>query len=546
VQLRWPIHTFLILATANAASFDCAKARTPSEKLICSTSELSALDDQAAAAYRAALTSAALSSPIPRSGIKADQQAWLKYVLSACSDAAIMREAYAARIATLQFAVNPVPAASAPQFTFLHYKRDEYSSLTQIRSVPIDPVVERANAWMRSTLASHPSATYYSDDVEVVAGRYVSTYVSTEDYYPGSAHGAPVRASLTLDRSNGKQIALDSLFRRGSKYAERLAALVNAELRLSWRHGYWQYEEDQVVHGLEGAPTDLFGLVAGGLAVHYRPYILGPYSSGDANIFIPYSKLADLADPNGPLGIAGKLPFTHKQDWEGATSASAPVLPRPPWKGVTKRNPRDGQLYVFIPAGRFNIGCCEVHTVILSKGFWIGQDPATQAAYQRVTGRDPSRFEGSPELPVESINWKEAEDYCRAASGRLPTEAEWEYAARAGTTADQYGPLDDIAWHSLNSHFTTHAVGQKPPNAFGLYDIIGNVSVWTADWGGRAYLARPDTDPIATTPSGIKIVRGGGYFSHPSSMEVWQRNTLDPSTRSDGIGVRCVASLPAP
>ncbi|HEY3741007.1 MAG TPA: SUMF1/EgtB/PvdO family nonheme iron enzyme [Bryobacteraceae bacterium] len=497
------ITALTLAAAAHAASFNCAKANTPSEKLICSTPELSDLDDKSAAAYHAALATS-------ESKVRTDQQAWLKYVLATCRDAAAMREAYAARIATLEFAVHPTAAPANPQFTALHYSRDEYSKFTQIRSVPPHPVIETFNAWQRSTLADHPSATYYFDEVEIVANRYVSAYLGIEDYEPGAAHGAPVRASLTLDLETGKEIALDALFRRGSKFPERLAALVDDELRTSWKHGEWQYDDEWVARGLAGPPTDLFHLIPGGLALHYRPYILGPYSSGDANIYIPYSKLADLADPAGPLAIAGKLPFTHKHAWD-----RTPIAARPPWKGVTKRNLRDGQLYVFIPPSS------------TTTGFWLTQDPVTQAAYQHVTGQNPSRFAGSPDLPVESINWQQAVDYCRAIGGRLPTEAEWEYAARAGDPGPLYGKPDEIAWHSLNSSQRTHEVGQKLPNAFGLYDTIGNVRVWTAsDPGG-----------------GVKSLRGHSYFSHPTQLEVWRRDSLDPSVSSDTIGIRCIANL---
>ncbi len=167
---------------------------------------------------------------------------------------------------------------------------------------------------------------------------------------------------------------------------------------------------------------------------------------------------------------------------------------------------RDGLPYVFISPGTFSMGCspgddqCDddekpPHPVTITKGFWIGQTPVTQEAYLRVTGKSPSKFKGS-NLPVEQVSWDDAAGYCRAVGLRLPTEAEWEYAARAGSASASYGNLDDIAWYAGNSSARTHTVGQKLPNAWGLYDMLGNVWEWTADWYDKDYYSRRvDLDP---------------------------------------------------
>jgi formylglycine-generating enzyme required for sulfatase activity len=152
--------------------------------------------------------------------------------------------------------------------------------------------------------------------------------------------------------------------------------------------------------------------------------------------------------------------------------------------GTKKVNPKDGLTYVWIPPGKFHMGCSPgdaacgddekpAHEVTISKGFWLGQTSVTQRAYRLVAGQDPSAHKGD-NLPVEHVDWNEAKAYCAAIGGRLPTEAEWEYAARAGSTGARYDNLDEIAWHTQNSGGQSHEVGQKLPNAFGLYDMLGN------------------------------------------------------------------------
>jgi formylglycine-generating enzyme required for sulfatase activity len=104
--------------------------------------------------------------------------------------------------------------------------------------------------------------------------------------------------------------------------------------------------------------------------------------------------------------------------------------------------------------------------------FWMGQTEVTQEAYHKGTGKpNPSMSKGA-NLPVENVSWNDAENYCRASGGRLPTEAEWEYAARAGTTRSLSGDIDNIAWYDKNSGDKTHEVAQKAKNAWGLYDML--------------------------------------------------------------------------
>ena len=163
--------------------------------------------------------------------------------------------------------------------------------------------------------------------------------------------------------------------------------------------------------------------------------------------------------------------------------------------------------------------------VTISRGFWISDHEVTQAEYQAVMGTNPSMFRGDENLPVEMVQWTDATEYCRKrtelerAAGkigqqqayRLPTEAEWEYAARAGTTGIRHGDLNDIAWWSANtSGDGTRPVRRKTPNAWGLHDMIGNVGEWCADWYGP-YPSGASTDPSGPPAGTEKVVRGGGW-----------------------------------
>jgi formylglycine-generating enzyme required for sulfatase activity len=178
-----------------------------------------------------------------------------------------------------------------------------------------------------------------------------------------------------------------------------------------------------------------------------------------------------------------------------------------------------------------------MHRVVLSKGFWIGQTEVTQEAYQRVIGSNPSAFRG-PQMPVEQVSWNEARTYCAMVGMRLPTEAEWEYAARGGAAGPRYGPIDSIAWDLDNSDGKTHEVGQKLPNSFGLYDMLGNVSEWVFDWSG-AYSPATVSDPRGPLGGTHHLVRGGSWFSVAASVRASFRFESGPDFRASMIGLRC-------
>jgi formylglycine-generating enzyme required for sulfatase activity len=238
----------------------------------------------------------------------------------------------------------------------------------------------------------------------------------------------------------------------------------------------------------------------------------------------------------------------------GSNTEPTPGAGTPP-SGYTRVNPEDGLKYVWIPAGKFTMGCSVankgcysdsdevyVHDVTITKGFWIGQTEVTQEAYQKVTGQtNPSKFKGT-KLPVESVNWDEAQEYCKAIGGRLPTEAEWEYAARAGNP-NRYGDPDSVAWYLGNSGDTTHEVGQKAPNAWGLYDTLGNVAEWTSDWYAEHYPGSDQTDPRGPTSGQSRVTRGASWGHDSALLRAGVRLRFRPDGRASSVGFRCVREV---
>jgi formylglycine-generating enzyme required for sulfatase activity len=232
----------------------------------------------------------------------------------------------------------------------------------------------------------------------------------------------------------------------------------------------------------------------------------------------------------------------------------SPTLPRTSEVRIDREvrtNPKDGRRYVWIPPGSFRMGCspgdreCSddespAHNVTITKGFWIGQTLVTQEAYQKVTGDSSSHFKGA-ELPVEKVSWGQARDYCEKVGGRLPTEAEWEYAARAGSSSARYGDLDGVAWYAGNSGDKTHPVATKQPNAFTLYDMLGNVQQWVSDrYSAQYYGTSVSSDPPGPSSGGDRVLRGGSYDKSPRAVRVSKRGKDGPGDHDNDFGFRCV------
>jgi len=189
-----------------------------------------------------------------------------------------------------------------------------------------------------------------------------------------------------------------------------------------------------------------------------------------------------------------------------------------------------------------------VHRVTVSKSFWMGQVPVTQRQWQEVMGNNPSDpRDTNLDAPVNQVSWKDVQAFLANVNAmqkrwtvRLPTEAEWEYAARGGSTNETYGPLDDIAWYSANGAGTTHPAGKKSPNAFGLYDMLGNVWQWCQDWFGP-YSSAPATDPQGPLDGDRRVTRGGCFYCDALHERAARRNRDLEEHLSRSIGFRIVA-----
>jgi formylglycine-generating enzyme required for sulfatase activity len=247
------------------------------------------------------------------------------------------------------------------------------------------------------------------------------------------------------------------------------------------------------------------------------------------------------------VAIAAIVPSGVVAFQQGGSQESKGNVPAPK-AGDTKVNPKDGLRYVWIPPGNFTSGCSAgdkecyddenpPRKVTLTKGFWMGQTETTQAAFQKVMEYNPSVFEG-PNNPVDSVTWVEADEYCTEIGGRLPSAAEWEYAARGGTTGSRYGNLDEIAWYQGNSGFSVHQVAKKKPNAYGLYDMLGNVVEWTHTWYW-VQLNQENINPTGPPIAEYKELRGGSWWGDPDLIRASYRIRIETTDLDYDIGFRC-------
>ena len=227
---------------------------------------------------------------------------------------------------------------------------------------------------------------------------------------------------------------------------------------------------------------------------------------------------------------------------------------------------------VLIPPGSFQMGCsssvqhpCDadeypVHTVSITQPFYLGRFEVTQAQWQARTGLNPSSFQSpSPEVPlslvplrpVDSVSWDAALEFCTQIGARLPTEAEWEFACRGGTTTAFHGfagfpagtsqdsLVSQIAWFNLEGGLQTRPVGGKLGNGFGLHDMIGNVWEWTNDrYDAVYYSSAPPSNPPGPSEGSERVIRGADWINRSDNCRTSNRNKIVPHFVSNGLGFR--------
>ncbi len=268
----------------------------------------------------------------------------------------------------------------------------------------------------------------------------------------------------------------------------------------------------------------------------------------------------DLGDVVAP-GTGKTVVWAALKDYPDGRSFDALVFELTT-TGYKLVDPRTGMVLVLVEGGTFEMGDTfgdggsvekPMHTVTVSD-FYIGKTEVTQVQWEKVMGSNPSKFlfQGA-ERPVETVSWEDVQEFVKKLnrkSGnryRLPTEAEWEYAARSGGKKEKWAgtsiesELGRFAWYASNSGGQTHPVGQKEPNDLGLYDMSGNVWEWCGDWYGRGYYGQsPKENPSGPNSGEYRVLRGGSWYNLPEFARAAYRIGSWPSNRTGYFGFRLV------
>jgi formylglycine-generating enzyme required for sulfatase activity len=391
---------------------------------------------------------------------------------------------------------------------------------------------------------------------------YLATFGVTADDLDGEGLAvSDVESLLRASKAKRKLVFIDACRNdpgqatrsAAQRSFDKLQASEGIRVLFSTKEGHVSFEDDALRQGiftyfldkgLEGEAAGADGLVTFRDLADYLTDKMRAYTVERGQLQIPF----ETGESSGDFLLSAG---------SKRLETAAPAPPAPPESvspilraGATKVNEKDGLTYVWIPPGTFQMGCSPgdgecfgnekpAHQVTISSGFWMGQTEVTQEAWQRAMGTNPNHFKG-PKLPVESISWDDARSYCQAVGMRLPTEAEWEYAARAGSNGSRYGEIDQIAWYRSNSGSQTHEVGQKQANAWGLRDMLGNVWEWVEDWYAQ-YPPGATTDPRGPSSGSERGLRGGSWNGDSGLARASVRS--GPNWRVGAvIGVRCAGN----
>ena len=275
---------------------------------------------------------------------------------------------------------------------------------------------------------------------------------------------------------------------------------------------------------------------------------------------ISQTTLLQQAQPQQP--VAQTQPVSSMAS-SSTTSTSSNIIDSSTSGSIITIHVKDGINIemVKVEAGSFNMGATPemenpnedekpVHRVTLTNNYYIGKYEVTQALWKIVMGSNPSNSKGD-NLPVENVSWNDCQKFISklnkltGKSFRLPTEAEWEYAARGGNKSRGYqysgsNTIGDVAWYDGNSGSKTHAVGTKQPNELGAFDMTGNVWEWCQDWFNR-YSSSPQTNPIGAVSGSCRVYRGGSYY-YSGYCRCSCRFDGTPDFRNGDLGLRLVLS----
>ena len=316
--------------------------------------------------------------------------------------------------------------------------------------------------------------------------------------------------------------------------------------------------------------------IQGNLSVNYKPF--------GADVYIDGKKVGQ-----SPRVINGFLVGSHKVEikkdgygtdsktvsiLEGQTTSLSGVLTTNTSSSVASGASLSGSIIsipvkdgisidmVRVEAGTFTMGATAemkdpwnvekpTHQVTLTNDYYMGKYEVTQALWQAVMGNNPSNFKGD-NLPVEMVSWDDCQEFISKLNSitgktfRLPTEAEWEYAARGGKKSRGYqysgsNNISDVAWYEDNSRSKTHAVGSKQANELGIYDMSGNVEEWCQDWYGN-YSSSSQTNPTGANSGYVRVIRGECWASYAWRCRSSFRNYGAPGMDAAGLGLRLVLS----
>jgi formylglycine-generating enzyme required for sulfatase activity len=358
---------------------------------------------------------------------------------------------------------------------------------------------------------------------------------------------------------------LEGLEGKADKDADGIVSLMELKQYVESNVVAWSFRNDKSQKPFLKMEDETFGDLA--LSLNKKS-VFEPV----AGFFAPTEKKKDPSQEQKPKNQEVKPDVTEPKSFQYIPSVLDP-LP----KGVAKTYKNSlGMEFVLIPSGEYDMGCSKedsdcysdekpAHRVKITKPFYMSKYEVTQAQWQKLMGNNPSAFVGancnSPNgcdnHPVENVSWNDVQKFIEFLNKkekkiyRLPTEAEWEYAARGGSTTKYYfgndeSVLGEYAWYTNNSDSKTHPVGQKKPNGFGLYDMSGNVYEWTGDWFDSSYYNKFENqlaiDPKGAETGSIRVLRGGSWYYRPQSVRSSHRNDWLPDYRNDFIGFRFVLS----